>query len=84
LGCERRGGPLLPDELGMNDIDYTGSRALREALDKLEHENIQFAMARVGSRWLGPGSKRPCRTHRRPFASMGEAVAALGPRSAET
>ncbi|MGO9963754.1 MAG: SulP family inorganic anion transporter [Acidimicrobiales bacterium] len=84
---EGRPKVFILDALGMNDIDYTGLRALREALDKLDHENIQFAMARVGSR-LRQGLTRGGLVERigttNFFTSVGEAVAALGPRSAES
>jgi high affinity sulfate transporter 1 len=40
---------VVLDSIGMSDIDYTGSRALREALDSLEREHVTFAMARVGA-----------------------------------
>jgi len=39
---------LVLDAIGMNDIDYTGSRALREVLDDLDRAHIVFAMARPG------------------------------------
>ena len=34
----------------MTDIDYTGSRALREVLDELDADWHPFAMARAGDR----------------------------------
>jgi len=71
---------LVLDALGMGDVDYTGSRALSEVLDKLERENIDFAVARAGSR-LRTGLKRGSLFERigadHFFASVGEAVAAL-------
>jgi MFS superfamily sulfate permease-like transporter len=36
------------DAIGMSDVDYTGSRALRETLDKLDRDHIVFAVARAG------------------------------------
>lgn len=48
-----RGGPprgVVLDALGMTDIDYTGILALREVLDELDAEEIEFAVARAGSR----------------------------------
>ena len=32
----------------MSDIDYTGSRALGEVLDRLDRDHIAFAVARAG------------------------------------
>ncbi len=34
----------------MSDIDYTGVRELRTALDELEAAGIEFAIARAGAR----------------------------------
>jgi sulfate permease, SulP family len=39
---------VVLDAIGMSDLDYTGSRSLREALDALDHEHISFAVARAG------------------------------------
>ena len=39
---------LVLDAIGMSDLDYTGSRALREALDELDRRQIAFAIARAG------------------------------------
>lgn len=75
---------LVLDAMGMSDIDYTGSRALGVVLDKLEKENIQVAVARAGDH-LRKGlahsglEKRIGADHF--FDSVGEAVAALGPKS---
>ena len=75
---------LVLDAMGMSDIDYTGSRALGLVLDKLEKENIQVAVARAGDH-LRKGlahsglEKRIGADHF--FDSVGEAVAALGPKS---
>ena len=41
---------LVLDALGMSDIDYTGVRELRSALDELDAAGIQFAIARAGAR----------------------------------
>jgi MFS superfamily sulfate permease-like transporter len=77
---------VILDALGMSDIDYTGSRALREALDNLDHQNIKFAMARVGSR-VHEGLARSGLVERigaaNFFASVGEAVEAVGPSTGE-
>jgi len=40
---------LVLDALGMSDIDYTGSLALRQALDELDAGHIAFAVARAGT-----------------------------------
>jgi MFS superfamily sulfate permease-like transporter len=48
----RTAGPttklLVLDAAGMNDLDFTGARALREVLDELDKEHVRFAMSRVG------------------------------------
>jgi len=36
------------DTVGMSDIDFTGTRALSQALDLFEHEGIAFGIARAG------------------------------------
>lgn len=41
---------VVLDTIGMSDIDYTGSLALRRVLDDLDRAGIDFAMARVGAR----------------------------------
>jgi SulP family sulfate permease len=40
---------LVLDAVGMSDIDYTGSLALRRVLDELDAGHIAFAVARAGS-----------------------------------
>jgi len=40
---------LVLDAAGMNDVDFTGVRILREVLCELEAQKIAFAMARVGN-----------------------------------
>ena len=40
---------VVLDAIGMSDIDYTGSRALREALDSFDREHATFAVARAGA-----------------------------------
>ena len=40
---------LVLDTLGMSDIDYTGSRALRRVLDELTRDGIEVAVSRAGS-----------------------------------
>jgi sulfate permease, SulP family len=39
---------VVLDAAGMNDVDYTGVRVLREVLSELNAQKISFAMARVG------------------------------------
>jgi len=39
---------VVLDAIGMSDVDYTGSRALRETLDKLDRDHIVFAVTRAG------------------------------------
>lgn len=41
---------VVLDTIGMTDLDYTGSRALSEALDELDRRHISFAVARAGER----------------------------------
>jgi MFS superfamily sulfate permease-like transporter len=77
---------LVLDAMGMSDIDYTGSRALREALDKLDRDQIEVAVARAGAH-LCEGMARSGLLERiRPerfFPSVDEAVRALGPKSTQ-
>jgi len=77
---------LILDAMGMSDIDYTGSRALGQALDKLEREHIEVAVARAGAH-LRKGLIRSGLAKRiggdRFFDSVGEAVSALGPKAQE-
>ena len=40
---------VVLDAIGMGDIDFTGSRALGEALDVLDAEGIDFAIARASN-----------------------------------
>lgn len=39
---------VVLDAAGMNDLDFTGAKQLREVLDELAKEKLDFAMARVG------------------------------------
>jgi MFS superfamily sulfate permease-like transporter len=39
---------LALDAAGMNDLDFTGAKALREVLDELDSAKVDVAMARVG------------------------------------
>lgn len=72
---------LVLDTLGMSDIDFTGSRVLLQALDKLDREHIEVAVARAGTH-LRQGLTRSGLVARigaeRFYPSVGEAVAALG------
>ncbi|MGO9955817.1 MAG: SulP family inorganic anion transporter [Solirubrobacteraceae bacterium] len=40
---------VVLDALGMTDLDYTGFRSLREALDVLDRDHVGFAVARAGT-----------------------------------
>ena len=45
-------GPMalvVLDALGMSDLDFTGSRALAQALDSLDRDQIIFVVARAGA-----------------------------------
>jgi sulfate permease, SulP family len=39
---------VVLDALGMSDIDYTGATSLRDLINHLKHEGIDFAIARAG------------------------------------
>jgi MFS superfamily sulfate permease-like transporter len=39
---------LVLDTVGMSDLDYTGTRALAQVLDRCERDHIDFAIARAG------------------------------------
>ncbi|HUZ18948.1 MAG TPA: SulP family inorganic anion transporter [Acidimicrobiales bacterium] len=66
------------DAIGMSDIDFTGSRVLREVLDELAQKDVEVAVARAGSH-LQEGLHRSGLFERigagRFFASVDEAVA---------
>jgi SulP family sulfate permease len=79
----RAAGPprvVVLDAIGMSDIDFTGTRALHEALDGLERRHINFAVARAGAR-VRESLARSGLLERigddRLFPSVGAAVAAL-------
>jgi len=40
---------LVLDTMGMSDIDYTGSRALRRVLDELDRDGVEVAVSRAGA-----------------------------------
>ena len=70
----------------MSDIDYTGSRALRGVLDKLDQDHIEVAVARAGSHLRQGLTRSGLLQHigsERFFPSVGEAVRALGPKSSD-
>ena len=77
---------LVLDAMGMSDIDYTGSRALRGVLDKLDRDHVEVAVARAGTH-LRQGLARSGLIERigaeRFFPSVGEAVTALGSKGAD-
>jgi high affinity sulfate transporter 1 len=72
---------LVLDALGMSDIDYTGSLALRRVLDELDADHIAFAIARAGSHTresLGHSGLLDRIGADRFFPSVDEAVTRLG------
>jgi high affinity sulfate transporter 1 len=72
---------LVLDALGLNDIDYTGVRALSDGLDQLSRAGIEFAIARAG-RVFHDGLRRAGLIERigedHFFGAVDEAVRALG------
>ena len=79
----RADGPtraVVLDAIGMSDLDYTGSRSLRDVLDSLDRKHISFAIARAGEH-VRNGLARSGLLERigedRLFPSVGEAVTAL-------
>ena len=74
---------VVLDALGMSDIDYTGSRELAAVLDELDHDHTAFAVARAGEH-ARDGLRRSGLLARigedHLFASVDEAVVALGPK----
>jgi len=83
-------GPLrlvVLDALGMSDIDYTGSKALRAVIDELDGDHIDFAVARAG--------QHACESLKRSglferigtahlFPAVDVAVTTLAPKSPDT
>jgi len=80
-------GLVVLDALGMSDIDYSGSKALRAVIDELDREHIDFAVARAGN--------HACESLKRSglferigadhfFPAADVAVTALGPKSPGT
>ena len=86
----RARGPLrlvVLDAIGMSDLDYTGARSLREALDDLDRKHISFAIARAGEH-VRDSLTRSGLLQRigedRLFPSVHEAVTALRPVSPDS
>ena len=75
------------DALGLNDIDYTGVRALSDVLDQLSDTGIRFAIARAG-RTLHEELRRAGIAERigenHFFPAVDEAVATLGSSESRT
>jgi sulfate permease, SulP family len=72
---------VVLDAIGMTDLDYTGARALAQALDVLQRRGIALAVARAGSHVRVSLARsgllaRIGEDHLYP--SVGEAVAGLG------
>ncbi len=75
---------FILDTAAMDDIDYTGSRALTQVMDTLERSHITFAVARaVGATEVDlkrSGLLAKIGTDHM-FSSVDEAVLALGPKA---
>ena len=73
---------VVLDTIGMSDLDYTGARALADALSDLERDHVVFAMARAGTH-VHESLRRSGLLDRigegHLFASVDEAVTALAP-----
>ena len=72
---------VVLDAIGMSDLDYTGSRSLREVLDALDRDHISFAIARAGEHVrisLARSGLLERIGEERLFPSVDEAVTALG------
>jgi len=76
---------VVLDTLGMSDIDYTGSRALRRVLDELTRDGIEVAVSRAGSH-LRQGLVRSGLFERigaaHFYPSVDKAITALGSKGA--
>ncbi len=71
---------VVLDAVGMADVDYTGSRALRQVLADMEARHTTFAVARAGQRTRDSLARAGLAERigdDRFFASVGEAVDAL-------
>jgi SulP family sulfate permease len=74
---------VVLDALGMSDLDFTGSRALTQALDSLDGAQIAFAVARAGShlrRNLARAGLEARIGDDRFFGSVDEAVTRAAPK----
>ena len=75
---------VVLDALGMSDLDFTGSQALAQVLDRLEREGVVFAVSRSG-RHLRESLDRSGLAARigadHFYPSVDEAVLALGPQT---
>ena len=76
-----RPGLLVLDAVGMYDMDYTGTRVLKQVLDELDRRHVTFALARAGThlRTNLARSLLPQIGTDRLFPSVDQAVNALGP-----
>ncbi len=75
---------VVLDAIGMTDLDYTGSRALAAVLDQIHRRGTRFAMARTSPAVQASLARSGLRARIGEdhfFASVGEAVDALGPDS---
>jgi SulP family sulfate permease len=78
-------GPLqavVLDTIGMSDIDYTGTRVLRQVLDELDRDGVRFVMARTGGQvraGLGRSDLLQRIGQQNLFSSVNEAVLAVSP-----
>lgn len=73
---------VVLDTVGMTDVDYTGSRALRQLLDELDHLGTDFAMARTNKTVHAALMRSGLLAHigeDHLFSSVGEAVDTLRP-----
>jgi len=73
-------GLLVLDAVGMYDMDFTGTRLLKQVLDDLDRRHVTFALARVGSHLRAnlARSLLPRIGTDRLFPSVDQAVNALG------
>ncbi len=57
---------LVLDTIGMSDLDFTGTRALTQIVDRCERDHIDFALARVGDHVRAePAAQWPVAAYRR-------------------
>jgi high affinity sulfate transporter 1 len=78
---------LILDTIGMSDLDFTGSRALGQVLDRCERDHIEFGIARAGDH-LRAALQRSGLMDRigvdNCFATVGTAVSALAGSSSDS